>query len=198
MSLVFKSIRQLERGQSKRTIADTILFMVLCSVSVLFLPLIAMLLNSYTIKSTIRINSTFSLSTLLLVFSSAALRQVKQAILNDHYKKLKLYLSLSLFLGVGFLGLQALAWGNLYQTLNPKYENIVVVIVLLHALHFIVAIVILIRFFLKTLIINSPTDSYIFFLNPKRNQLFKMTRVYWDFLGILWLALYIIMLLKTI
>jgi heme/copper-type cytochrome/quinol oxidase subunit 3 len=117
---------------------------------------------------------------------------------KDKQVYLKYALLTTLLLGVMFIIFQLLGWQRIFHDMKAHNVKILMVLVLVHGFHFLIALGLAISLIVKVSGIKSATDNYIFFLNPRHNLFFKTTGYYWDFLGFLWMGLYIIMLLKTI
>lgn len=199
MGLAHSAFQYLDKGQNKRTNAETLLYLVLGSIVLLFLPFIILLLKATNLNiRPANVLSLFGLSTLCLILSSILLSLGKQARLKDHSKNFKLYLILSLLLGLLFLTFQYWSWLHLLTTSIPRQRNIMVVIVLVHALHFVVALYLLTRMLVLLFPIKTAADLYIFFLNPRNRLFFKNCKTYWDFLGVLWIGVYVVLLVKNV
>jgi cytochrome c oxidase subunit 3 len=134
---------------------------------------------------------------ILLVASSILLYQSKTFIENDKVWKLKLYLSGALLSGLLFIFLQYEGWKQIYKSSVVSDIKIIMVMVSVHVIHFIGALVMLLTLFIPLFKIKTRADSFIYFLNDKRVAAFNSNRSYWDFLGILWIIIYSIIIWKS-
>jgi cytochrome c oxidase subunit III len=199
MSLLHKTLGYLDHGQQKRSNSEVMLVIVMASIFMLFLPLIIKLLEIKVIAhddSRYFVPNEFGLSTLLILSSTWVLYLARLYKVKDLYKKLRLALLASIMLGCTFLIFQFYGWRHIFFDLKKQEVKIIAVIVIFHGLHFMVALTLLTLLLFRTMKIKSGTDHYIYFLNPKRNLLFKTVGMYWDYLGFLWTALYALMLVK--
>mgnify|MGYP001339416911 FL=1 len=91
---------------------------------------------------------------------------------------------------------QFFGWLQLLRVLSSGSRNLVLVLLVGHAIHFVVAFALSVYFTVKAYSINSSADLYIWFLNQRRQLFFRLSFLYWDFMGYLWLILFVIMQLK--
>lgn len=173
--------------------------MVMGSIVILFMPFVLVLFNvKHTAQEYSSTTPFFGLSTLSIIFSSIFLSAAKRAKDKDSYKGMRRCLFFSVCLGLLFLTLQYNAWMQLFNFLNEEFSNIVMVIVATHALHFLIALLLLVKQLFHILRVKTSADLYIYFLAPKNKYFFQNCRLYWDFLGALWALLYILFLLKSL
>jgi cytochrome c oxidase subunit 3 len=132
----------------------------------------------------------FMASTIIAVLSSATIYLAYRFAKRDELKKNKLFLILSLALGLAFcisqfMGWQALTAMNL-TFVNPRPADIsasyIYVITALHLIHVFGGIVLL----TVTLV-----RSFQFKVHKKQITLMQVSHTYWHFVGILWFMLYL-------
>ena len=171
------------------------------TILILFIPFILELLTTKKIigsGAVFYVPGEFGLSTMAILASTwvyAFARRCKEA---DKQVYLKYALSTMLGLGVLFLFLQVQGWQHIFLDSKAQNVKILLVLVVVHGFHFLIALGLVISLLIKLKSIRSAADNYIFFLNPKHNMFFITAGRYWDFLGFLWMGLYILMLLKTV
>ncbi|TCC97332.1 hypothetical protein EZ449_22065 [Pedobacter frigidisoli] len=170
--------------------------LLLISNAILFLPFTVLIIFGDTGKEFI-IPSQFSLSTIVLIASSWIVYKAKDSKNNDRIKQFKCYLIALLVLGSLFLALQYSGWDYTFNLLNNQDKDITFVIVMVHGVHFLVAMTLVLVTLINTLKIQNNAYFYIHFLDPKVNMFLKRTFRFWDFLTFLWVIIFSLMLLKT-
>lgn len=198
---LIKVFEGVDKRRPKLSNTETVSYLLMGTLVILFIPLIIHLATVKTVMengAVFYVPGEFGLSTMAILASTwvySYARQFKEA---DKQVFLKYALSAMLLLGVVFLLLQVLGWQRIFLDIKAQNVKILLVLVVVHGLHFFIALGLVIALLIKLKPIRSAADNYIFFLNPRHNLFFKTTGRYWDFLGYLWMGLYIIMLLKTV
>ena len=182
----------------KRNNTKTILYFLLASVFFLFIPFILLLLRNINISSNFRYPAALTISTMVLIGASILLRVSMTAKQKDNYLQFRTLITASLTLGLIFVFIQVHSFIVMYPELKALSSNIISIIILVHAAHFLVAVLLLTKLAISAIRFRSGADLYIFFLDIKNERLLYVTKIFWDYLGYLWIGLYLIMLLKTI
>lgn len=141
----------------------------------------------------------FSISTLLLLFSSYTINQIPRIYRKDKLKKMARYLALTLGLGVLFVGAQLLGWHEMARTgvhfTGKTSGTYLYLISALHVLHLLGGLIFLSFLFFKTAHVAADSvRSLIFIRDPYRRLQLSMLCSYWHFLDFLWLGLYLVFL----
>lgn len=141
----------------------------------------------------------FSVSTLLLIFSSYTINRVPRIYKKDKLRKMTRFLAITFVLGVAFIAAQILGWREL--TLSGAYfsgkasGSYLYLITALHLLHLLGGMIFLAFLLFKTAHMASDgVRSLIFIRDPYRRLQLSMLCTYWHFLGTLWLGLYLVIL----
>jgi len=130
-------------------------------------------------------------STLILIFSSITGQLAYGAAKKDNLTGLKLYLSLTVILGVLFLITQVYTWGalvddNVFFVGNPA-GTFLYVIMGVHAVHLISGIIYLLIMLVR---------SFQYQVHSKNLLHMGLSISYWHFLDGLWLYLFVFLLLN--
>lgn len=196
MQLFNKTYKYPDRQPGGRPHSGLHLSLVYITIIIFFIPLVIQLLQLKKIPGSI-IPPEFNFGAILLAASSFLLFQSKSLIENDKLKKLKLSLLSSLVLGLLFIFFQFAGWQHVYRSaITPGYK-IIMVLVSVHAIHFIGAMVMLFILSVPLFKLKNEAEVYIYFLKEQRSAAFRSNRSYWDFLGLLWIVLYSIIILKS-
>jgi len=136
----------------------------------------------------------FAISTIVIVLSSISLHFAGNAFKNSKWMLYRLFISITLALGIAFVGLQWQGWLAL-QDIGIRLEgnpsgSFVYVISGMHALHVIGGMLILGFFVIKALIKTVPVKEADYALNNERNLGINLLSTYWHFVGILWIYLF--------
>jgi len=128
----------------------------------------------------------FWITSLILILSSISLQIAYHTAKKDHLNKIKIYLAITLLLGLAFLFGQYQSWKELVQqdvffVGNPA-GSFIYVLTGLHGLHLISGIVFLI------IVLYS---AFRFKIHSKNLTQLEMATTYWHFLGALWLYLFL-------
>lgn len=144
----------------------------------------------------------FSVSTLLLIFSSFAISRVPRIYKKDKLRKMTRYLAITFALGIAFIGAQLLGWREL--TVSGAYfsgkasGSYLYLITALHLLHLLGGMIFLAFLLFKTAHMASDrVRSLIFIRDPYRRMQLSMLCTYWHFIGFLWLSLYMVILFMS-
>jgi len=134
----------------------------------------------------------FIYSTMVILLSSLTMYLSFNAAKQLQYSKQRLYLWLTLILGISFFVLQFYAWSILVKMgvylINPNAsQSFIYIFTGVHLVHILVGLV---------LVINSLIGSYR--NSPPIKNLFRleMTSIFWHFVDILWIYLYVFLLLN--
>jgi cytochrome c oxidase subunit 3 len=128
----------------------------------------------------------FWISSGIILLSSISMQFAYIAAKKDHIPKIKIFLSLTLLLGLAFLSGQYMSWGELVQqdvffVGNPA-GSFIYVLTGLHGFHLISGIIFLL-FILYS--------AFKYRIHSKNMTWMVMSTTYWHFLGALWLYLFI-------
>lgn len=136
--------------------------------------------------------NTFIYSTIVIVASSLILHLGYRATKLEQFGKQKLYLLLTIVLGVVFFVLQLDAWSVLtergvYFVNNNASQSFIYVFTGMHLAHIIAGLIVLVRCLWGAL---KPI--------PYPNNLFRMNlaAIFWHFLDLLWIYIYVFLLLN--
>ena len=131
----------------------------------------------------------FTYSTIVLVLSSISMHLAYWASKKDRFLLLRSAISITFVLGIVFLVMQVLGWGeltrnNVFLVGNPS-GSFFYVLSGLHGLHIISALLVL---------IFAMVASFQLKIHAKRLHQIEMCVTYWHFLDLLWLYLFIFLL----
>jgi len=140
--------------------------------------------------------SVLYLNTFLLLASSVTLeisrRSLATATLieSDHARRARIWLLATFALGIAFCAGQYFAWQQLraagfYLATNPN-SSFFYVLTFIHVLHVLVGVAAIV-YLLGRLMASHSTF---------RRSLFENTAVYWHFIGVLWVYLFLLCLVK--
>jgi cytochrome c oxidase subunit 3 len=140
--------------------------------------------------------SVLYLNTIFLLASSVALEISRRSLTaatiieSDHARRAKVWLLITFVLGIAFCAGQYMAWQQLraagfYLATNPN-SSFFYVLTFIHVLHVLVGVAAII-YLLGRLMASHSTF---------RRSLFENTAVYWHFIGVLWIYLFLLCLLK--
>ena len=135
----------------------------------------------------------FLYSTIVLVCSSICLFLASKALRNKAIQKQKLFLWLTLLLGVSFGYLQVEAWSSLYQSgavlvNNNAAISIIYIVSGIHLLHIFGGL---------CLITNALVGAYGKISLDKLEYRMEIAAIFWHFIDILWIYLYVFLLLNS-
>ena len=130
-------------------------------------------------------------STVILLLSSVTAQLAYRSAKHDNIGSLKVYLSLTLVLGVGFLVTQLYTWGvlvdnNVFFVGNPA-GSFIYVIMGVHGFHLISGLVYLLIML---------AQSFQYKIHSKKMLHIGLSVSYWHFLDVLWIYLFLFLLLN--
>jgi len=135
---------------------------------------------------------TFIYSTIVIIISSLTVTLAHKASKAGDNAKQKLYLLLTIVLGIVFFGLQVDSWKILtdqgvFFINNNASQSFIYVFTGLHLAHIIAGLFVLIRVLVG--VMNGI---------PKDNNVFRMdlATIFWHFLDLLWIYIYVFLLLN--
>ncbi len=134
----------------------------------------------------------FTYSTIVLLVSSLTLHLAYRAVKASQFAKQRLFLLLTIALGLVFFAMQLHAWSvfaerGIYFVNNNASQSFIYVFTGLHLAHIIAGLIVLVRCFLGAL---KPI--------PYPNNQFRMNLaiIFWHFLDLLWIYIYVFLLLN--
>ena len=141
-----------------------------------------------------RIPSFVYVSTVLILLSSLTFSRAKAALKHAEEAGYRLWLLVTLLLGLGFLAAQLLAWRQLvaagvYLASNP-HSSFFYVLTGLHAVHLLGGILALAALYLYARRARGPEAG------AKRRALTDVTGLYWHFMDVLWVFLFLLLLFR--
>jgi cytochrome c oxidase subunit III len=133
------------------------------------------------------------LSTALIIASSLTFTRAKSALMHDEESANRLWLGVTLLLGLGFLSSQLLAWRQLvrqglYLASNP-HSSFFYVLTGLHGLHLLGGILALVFLFVYVRRASGPQAEV------KKRALTDAVGIYWHFMDMLWVFLFLLLFL---
>jgi cytochrome c oxidase subunit 3 len=132
-------------------------------------------------------------STITIFLSSITLFMASRASKRLDFKKQKLFLWITLALGLVFFALQLYACTvlikmDVFFSGNPNAaQSFIYVFVAIHLIHIIAALL---------LLINTLKGTYSNIPQVKNQYKMEMTSIFWHFLDIIWIYLYVFLLLN--
>lgn len=175
---------------------NVLLTLLLAGLSMLFLALSAAYLYSRIQQELppIRLPWLFFTNTVILLASSWTLIRAEKSYLDDDTSGYRRYLSSTLILSLLFLGLQVIAWGQLYQEQRYIHSDLstsyVYALSILHFLHVLGGIPFLATFTWTAFNrMKEPVSVLVYFSDPSKRRRLRLLGKYWHFLDILWIYL---------
>jgi cytochrome c oxidase subunit 3 len=158
--------------------------------------LFAALTSAYIVKQadgnwlSFELPGAFLLSTGIIALSSFTMHLAYLAAKKDELGKVKFMLSLTVVLGVLFLGTQYFSWsqlvaGGVFFVSNYASGSFIYVFTGLHGLHLVSGLIFLLITFASAIRLE---------VHSKKLLQIEMCMTYWHFLGGLWLYLYLFLL----
>lgn len=190
-------LNEIDKRATGQMWAVTMVYFLLAASTILFIFLAVSFWQAVPLAG-FSIPPQLSLSTVFIAIScvlTIKLKQYKKEDQHKQYRKIVLSITGS---GILFFICQFFGWLNLLKVLSSGSRNMVLVLLVAHALHFVVAAGMAIYFTIKAYQIKSGADLYIWYLNPKRQLTFKLGILYWDFLSYVWLILFVLMQLRML
>lgn len=134
----------------------------------------------------------FYASTAIILLSSLAMQKAVMCAKADNMAQLKLFLSLTVLLGLSFAFTQVSGWNVLYESKiyftgnqsNPA-GSFVYVLTFLHILHLSGGIVVL---------LTALWRSFSYKIHSKNMNAIQLTATYWHFVDVLWVYLFFFLL----
>jgi heme/copper-type cytochrome/quinol oxidase subunit 3 len=190
-------IGEADKKSARMEWADTMTYFLLAAITILFLFLGGAFWQSVA-AGKFQIPSELSLGTICLTLSILLTGKIKQSQKQDRLKKYRQYLALVTAAGLLFCVCQFFGWYKIIDLMSSGSRNMVLVLLVAHFIHFLVALFLIFYFLLPATLMNSGSDLYIWFLNPKRQTIFRLSFLYWDFLSYLWLAIFVVIQIKVL
>jgi len=136
--------------------------------------------------------NAFLFSTAIIVISSITMYMASNAAKRLQFEKQRLFLWLTVILGVLFFAGQFYAWNQLIQmgvyfVNNNASQSFIYVFVAAHLLHIIAGLIIL---------AVALTGSYKNIPQVKNLYRMQMSSIFWHFIDIIWIYLYVFLLLN--
>jgi cytochrome c oxidase subunit III len=197
LKLFSKTYKYLDSAQHKRTNAGTLIVLLCFTIVIFYIPLLIKLFQARKLFAGY-VPAEFNLAAIAILGSSWLLHHCHLLKEKDKAIPFKLVYFAALVLGTLFVFLQYSGWKYLHGLSVTSSTKILLVMILMHAIHFMIAWFMLMILFIQFSKVKTAADVYIFFLDRKKRSTFSTFRTYWDFLGFLWLFLYCIMLIKMI
>jgi len=179
----------------ERSNEKTHFVVIMTFICMLFIPIIFKLFYSTGSISApaIKLPNELGLSTIAALCSTWLLHYAETFRKSDNHRKFRLTLATINVSGWLFLGLQYLAWKEIFAQANPT-ATLIGAIVVLHAFHFVIATGMLLFSFIRVAAVRTSADLYIYFLNPDRAKFFEAGCKFWNYLVLLWTGMYAVML----
>ncbi len=180
----------------------TFLFFGLVGSAVLFLALTLMFaikLSTAAPMENFRLPKAFSVSTVIMLFSSYALSRTQRAFHNDRVTELAYALSAAFVCAVVFSALQVTGWYQLYKAgfflRTQSGVAFLYMITGLHLMHVIAGIVFLISCIVPVYRAhNDMVKSLVFFTDKYQQTKIELLNIYWHYVDFLWLCLFFMFL----
>lgn len=198
--MIRSTIHNIKKGKANSSNAETMFVFALAVVIMIFLPLVLLVIQSaFPEGKDMRLPLAFNLSTIVTIAGSWVLYKTNALKQQDDHTKYKAGLLITLLLALIFLVLQWEGWSTLINDYKMQVSavNFIIVLAVIHGIHLLIGIGLLIWLFIKTMRINTGSDFYILFLQPKHELGHRILHHYWHFISFLWVFLYIIMVLKA-
>lgn len=145
--------------------------------------------------------SSFYLSAVLIMLSSVTIVFAKKAFKTHRFTPYKLFLSLTVLLGVSFVISQWTGWQKLqeigiYLAGNPS-GSFIYVISFVHVVHLSIGMLFLLYIWIKAFIkYQNPTKEIVNNTQANKSMDLELLAIYWHFLDLLWLYLLVFFLVS--
>ena len=192
---VHELLNEFDNKSGKLAALQTMAYALVAAISVLFLFLAGSFLSSHDMNLR-TVPPALSVSSVFIILSTVLVIKLKRLKKDDRYKNFRTVISIVAALGILFFICQYAGWQQLLHHFPSAHRNLLVVLIVAHALHFLIAFLLVIHILYKSYRFENGADFYIHFLDVKQELLFKITCMYWDFLSYLWVILFIIIQLK--
>lgn len=180
-----------------------ILFLLLAGITALFLAFGAAYIYVRVTKGGIpmQVPSLFYFNTIIIIAGSITLEYARQRFETDETRMMLTGLILTLFLSLGFLIMQFVAfWKMLSENIFPSSGNPAAFLYLITGLHFLHLVaglpflsVFTFRAFKKT---REQVQELLFLSDPDQSRKLRLIGFYWHFLAVLWIMLLIFFILN--
>ena len=178
------------------------LYLSMMGIGVLFLMLVIAYVQTHAFDTEawkLRFPRFFSVSTLILVFSSYILSKANRYYKKDNLRKLKRYFLISIFLSMAFILAQVAGWYEISAAGISFTElaagTYIYLISALHTVHLLGGLLFLTVIYFRTQRAASDAiRTLVFIRNPYIRQQIRMLTLYWNFMGGIWISLYLIFL----
>ena len=136
--------------------------------------------------------SAFMYSTITIVISSITMFMASKAAKALQFDKQRLFLILTLVLGILFFAIQLYGWGQMikmgvYFINNNASQSFIYVFTAMHLIHIIAGLL---------LLANTLRGSYKNIPQVKNMFGIEMSSIFWHFVDIIWIYLYVFLLLN--
>lgn len=140
----------------------------------------------------LKMPTTFLYSTCTILLSSITMFLASKAAKALKFSQQRMFLMLTIALGVVFFVLQINAWSDLvnigaYIVNNNAAQSFIYILSGAHLLHIIAGLI---------LLLNSLVGSYRNIPQVKRVFWMEMSAIFWHFIDIIWIYLYVFLLLN--
>ncbi|NDK55470.1 cytochrome c oxidase subunit 3 [Pontibacter fetidus] len=190
------AFKQIERMHPIRML----LYLSMVGIGVLFFILLVAFIRTGGFQGeNVQLPKFFSISTVLLLFSSYTISRVPGIYRKDKLHKMTRYLGATLVLGLLFIGAQLLGWREMTSegiNFSGKASGTYLYLIsALHILHLAGGLIFLFFLFFKTAhVATDSVRSLIYIRDPYRQLQLAMLSSYWHFLDFMWLGLYLVFL----
>ena len=185
-----------KKYQYERTSGQAHFVVIITFICMLFVPIIFKLFYAGGTSSlTLHLPNELGLSTIAALCSTWLLHYAEVFKKSDNHRNFRLTMAAINVSGWLFLGLQYLAWKEIFAMTDPA-ATLMSAIIVLHAFHFVIAAALLLYSFIRVVAIKSSAELYIYFLNPDREKFFEAGCRFWNYLVLLWTGMYAVMLLR--
>ena len=175
---------------------NVMLFVLLFGLSILFLALtVAYIYTRVTMNvPPVRIPVLFIFNTLILLSSSYTMVRARRCYLGDHTEGYQQNLKYTIWLSVGFMIMQTVAWWWLFHNnigLNASTTTgYLYLISFVHLAHVVAGLPFLILFYsaAKKRMVD-PVTVLVYFSDPEKRLKLRLLTIYWHFLDGLWIYL---------
>ncbi|PSR13251.1 MAG: cytochrome c oxidase subunit III [Bacteroidetes bacterium] len=142
----------------------------------------------------IKLPTLFLFNTLILIASSGTMLWAKRAYLADNTSTYKLALGITLGLSIFFLGMQIMAWNQLFhQKIFINSGNSAGYLYVISGLHFahVIGGIPFLGYFLWQAYqkMKEPVSVLVYFSDPEKRLKLRLLTIYWHFLDALWVYL---------
>jgi cytochrome c oxidase subunit 3 len=197
LKLFNKTYESQDKAYPKRTATGTVTLLLCISIAIFYIPLVINLLQAKNLFGN-AMPSEFNLAAIVIIGSSWMLYQSSLLKEKDKVIPFRIIYATALAMGILFISLQYYGWRYLQGLPTSSSTKIVMVMVFTHAIYFLIGWFMLMLLLARFSKVKTRADCYIFFLDSNNRTGFSTFRMFWDFMALLWLFLYCIMLVKTI